>query len=103
MEQLRDGLAEVRVAPAHRPGGKPVRAFLAVLDQLGADTQVVLEHLMAAVGVEFERVVADYAEFFPTDAGTLARAWRELLSWAQPGVVLRRNWQRLSGLYHPSR
>ena len=82
---------------------KPVRAFLAVLDQLGADTQAVLEHLMAAVGVEFERVVADYAEFFLTDAGTLARARRELLSWAQPGVVLRRNWQRLSGLYHPSR
>jgi hypothetical protein len=45
--------------------------------------------------------VADYAAFFPTDAGTLARARREMLLCAEPGVAMRRNWQRLTGLLHP--
>ena len=86
-----------------RPGRveKPVRAFLAILKRLGADTRAVPEHLTRAGGAEFERAVADYAAFFPTDAGTLARARREMLLCAEPGVAMRRNWQRLTGLLHP--
>ncbi|MDA1100714.1 MAG: nucleotidyltransferase family protein [Proteobacteria bacterium] len=86
-----------------RPGRveKPVRAFLAILKRLGADTHAVPEHLTQAAGAEFERAVADYAAFFPADVSALARARRELLLAAEPSVSLRRNWQRLNGLFRP--
>ncbi len=89
-----------------RPGRveKPVRAFLAILKRLGADTRAVPERLtQAGGGAEFERAVADYAALFPIDAGALARARRELLLCAEPGVAMGRNWQRLSGLFHRRR
>jgi hypothetical protein len=81
--------------------GKPVRAFLAMLQRLGADTRAVPKQLMQAGGAEFERAVADYANFFPNDANALARARREFLLCAEPGVAMRRNWRRLRGLLHP--
>lgn len=86
-----------------RPGRveKPVRAFLAILKRLGADTRAVPEHLMHAGGAEFERAVADYAALFPTDSSALARARREWLLCAEPSVAMRRNWQRLTGLLRP--
>ena len=80
---------------------KPVRAFLAILARLGADTRMIPEHLTRSSGAEFERAVADYVAFFPTDAGALTRARRELLLCAEPGVAMRRNWQRLTGLFRP--
>ncbi|MDP6875439.1 MAG: nucleotidyltransferase family protein [Alphaproteobacteria bacterium] len=76
--------------------GKPVRAFLAILDRLGADTRAVPRALRRApASAEFERAVKDYTTLFPHDASTLARARRELLLCAEPGVALRRDVQRL--------
>ena len=81
---------------------KPVRAYLAILKQLGADTHAVPEHLtQAPPGTEFSRAVADYAALFPNDAGPLARARRELLLCAEAKVALQRNWRRLGGLLRP--
>ncbi len=84
--------------------GKPVRAFLAILDRLGADTGSVPRALKRApAGAEFESAVRDYAMLFPDDASTLERARRELLLCAEPGVALRRNLLRLFGLIWPKR
>ena len=84
--------------------GKPVRAFLAILDRLGADTQAVPRALKRApAGAEFERAVRDYATLFPVDASALAKARRELLLCAEPSVALRRNLRRLLGLLRPRR
>lgn len=80
---------------------KPVRSFLAILKRLGPVTGAVPEHLTQAAGSEFERAVADYAALFPTDSSALARARRELLLCAETGVAMRRNWQRLAGLFRP--
>ena len=85
---------------------RPVRAFLTILDRLGADTRAVPEHLRRVpsgfgVAAELERAVAEYAAFFPNSAGFLSRARRELLLCAETSVALRRNWQRLIGLFRP--
>ncbi len=80
--------------------GKPVRAFLAILDRLGADTRAVPRALRRApAGAEFERAVEDYATLFTDDASALARARRELMLCAEPGVALRRDVQRFLGLW----
>ena len=75
-----------------------------MLDRLGADVQMVPEALLHNVGGggfggEFERAFDDYAALFPNDPPMLARARRELLLCAEPGVALRRNGQRLKGLF----
>ncbi|MBT5194763.1 MAG: hypothetical protein HOK30_24555 [Rhodospirillaceae bacterium] len=78
---------------------KPVRAFLTMLDRLGADVRSVPVTLRDVGGAEFERAFDDYVALFPDDLSMLARARRELLLCAEPAVAMRRNGQRLRGLF----
>ncbi len=84
--------------------GKPVRAFLGILARLGANMRHVPEALRRGLGsgrwggAEFMRALADYEALFPCDMSMLARARRELLLCAEPGVAMRRNGQRLLGM-----
>ena len=88
---------EARMTTA-RMGG-PVRAYLGLLDSLGADTGMVPGHLKMRSGSrEFGRALGDYIALFPGDLSVLAPARREWLLCAEPAVALGRNFQRLKGL-----
>ncbi|MDP6566049.1 MAG: nucleotidyltransferase family protein [Alphaproteobacteria bacterium] len=83
--------------------GKPVRAFFAILDRLGGPTAALPAGLgQAPASAEFERAMADYLALFPDDAGILGKLRREALLCAEPQVALRRNLQRLWGLFRPN-
>jgi hypothetical protein len=83
---------------------KPVRAFLAMLDRLGADTRAVPRHLKRPPAVtEFDRAVRNYVALFPQDPSVIGRARREWTLCTDPGVAVRRNLKRLTGLVLPHR
>ncbi|MEC9346959.1 MAG: nucleotidyltransferase family protein [Pseudomonadota bacterium] len=87
---------------------RPVSSYLALLGRLGAGVEPAAKAGMPVArigGAAFEAVVKAHLQLFPetTAPGALARLVREWRLAAEPGVALRRDLKRLTGLVRPDR
>jgi hypothetical protein len=93
------------IAALARDGGfaVPARAFLALLDALGAAPRDLPPDLAAPLkGLRrgaFEEVVADWRVLFPDELPLTTLFWREATLAAEPGVALHNGVRRLCGVF----
>ena len=99
------GLAEAAERAAAAGLAGPVSCLLALAGRLGARLPALPPALATPAGpiagMEFERLIDDYAEVFRAPPGPLVRLRREWLLAAGPTVSIRRNLRRLAGLVRP--